>query len=124
MHHLDGGRMKIDFNAICKDYGVRHVSYRAAWQVIHNHNMEQLANSTTGFCFFAGDQPVIFYDDSRPVMEIHFTVAHELGHIMLGHLNFRNDFFKKLPDCAEREADAFAVQLLANELVRRYEVPA
>lgn len=116
--------MKIDFNEICKDYGVRPVPYRVAWQVIHDHNMERLANSTAGFCFFAEGQPVIFYDDSRPIMEIHFTVAHELGHIMLGHLNFRHEFFEKLPECAEREADAFAMQLLANELVRCYEVPA
>jgi len=113
--------VNIDFNAICKDYGVRPVSYRAASQVIRDHNLEQLASSTTGFCLFVGEQPVIFYDDSRPAIEIHFTVAHELGHIMLGHLNFRHEFFEKLPDCAEREADAFAVQLLANELVRRYE---
>lgn len=113
-----------DLNKLCEDYGVRHVSYRSAQLVIHDYGLEQLASSTTGFCFFSGNQPIIFFDDTRPRMEVRFTVAHELGHIMLGHLSFRSEFFEKLPDCAEREADSFAVQLLAGDLARRYEVPA
>ena len=112
--------MSVDLNKICKEYGIRPVSYRSGQQVIHNHNLEQLVSQTSGFCFFDGNQPVIFYDDSLPVIDVRFTVAHEMGHILLGHLSFRSDFREKLPDSAEREADAFAVQLLANDLVRRY----
>lgn len=44
--------MKVDLNGLCKDYGVRTVSYSSAQQVIHDHDMVQLTNRTAGFCFF------------------------------------------------------------------------
>lgn len=116
--------MKPDFNEICKNYGVRTLSYHGAHELIRKHGLEQLASNTAGFCFFAGNQPVIIYDSTRPPLEIRYTIAHELGHIVLGHLNFRRDFLEKLPDYAEREADSFALFLLANEMIRSHEVVA
>ena len=116
--------MKPDFNEIWKNYGVRALSYHGAHELIRKHGLEQLASNTAGFYFFAGDQPVIICDSTRPSPEIRFTIAHELGHIVLGHLNFRRDFWKKLPDCAERETDSFALFLLANEMIHSHEVVA
>lgn len=109
---------------ICKSYGVRLLTYQNSKDVIQRKlKMKELAARSSGLAAYAGDTPVIFFDDTRPPVEVDFTIAHELGHIMLGHLSFRRDFGWGMPDSAEREADAFAVQLLANELRRRYEVP-
>jgi len=38
-----------------------------------------------------------------------FLIAHEIGHIMLGHVDIKTDVWK-----AEREADCFALKLLAE----------
>lgn len=116
--------MKPDFNEICKNYGVRALSYHGARELIRKHGLEQLASSTAGFCFFAGNQPVIIYDSTRSPLEVRFTIAHELGHIVLGHLNFRRNFWEEFPNCAEREADSFALFMLANELIHSHEVVA
>lgn len=113
---------RVMLNEIFKDYGVRCLPYGTEQETIDRLGLRSLADRTTGFCFILkGNEPVIFFDETRPTMEIRYTVAHELGHIMLGHLSFRYKFFDTQYDCAEREADSFALQLLANELVRRYE---
>ena len=39
---------------------------------------------------------------------------------MLGHVSFRAKFGWEQVEATEREADAFAVQLLANDLAFRY----
>lgn len=108
--------MKVDLGKLCAGYGIRAVPYRTAWQLICDCGLEQLANDTAGFCFFLDDQYIILYDSSRPILEVRFTVAHELGHIVLGHLSFRSGVLEKLHDSAEQEADAFAARLLADEL--------
>lgn len=101
---------------ICKAYGVRVLSYEVGKDALKTLHLEEAAARTAGLACYVHDTPVIFFDSSRSYMEVLFTVAHELGHIMLGHLSFRQALGLGSPDSSEREADAFAVQLLANEL--------
>lgn len=64
---------------------------------------------------------VIVYDDSDSIGRKRFTIAHELGHILLGHQLREGEhhtrvFNKERPE-VEREADMFAARLLAPACV-------
>lgn len=61
-----------------------------------------------GMSFRCDDKYIIVYNDNKPPNRIKFTIAHELGHILLGHLDERNNQYSK-----EYEADTFASNLLA-----------
>lgn len=56
---------------------------------------------------------VVLYNDSLCIQRIRFSLMHELGHYILGH-NIKS---KEI----EREADAFAANLLAPEAVIKYQ---
>ena len=60
---------------------------------------------------------IIFYNDIEPICRINFSIAHEFGHFLLGHLlnlskNNRYDF-------QEVETNFFAAQLLMPEQIIR-----
>lgn len=68
----------------------------------------------------SGSQYMVWYDDKVPYEDrIRFSLAHELGHIKLGHLDDRpNGWFTRYKtvdskDPLEKESDAFAAELLA-----------
>jgi len=66
-----------------------------------------------GLTLTNGDVTLILYDDTIPSRErIVFTVAHELGHLYLGHT--------ETSPRTEREADAFAASFLMPEAVIRF----
>ena len=44
---------------------------------------------TEGFSFCRNRQNIIYFNDNRHTSKIRFTVAHELGHCLLGHTNQR-----------------------------------
>lgn len=70
-----------------------------------------------GFAFQVRGKQCIFYDDRRSAERQRSTVAHELGHIVLGH----TWGFKSGVDCSrceEMQADSFAFRLLYPERMR------
>lgn len=101
---------------ICKTYGVRVRFYEVGKDALKGLHLEEAGVRTAGLACCVHDPPVIFFGSSRSYMEVLFTAAHELCHIMLGHLSFRQALGLGPPGSSEREADAFAVQLLANGL--------
>lgn len=54
----------------------------------------------------------IIYNEKDNLQERRFTVAHEIGHILLGHL-FSNPTSQQEKELREQEADIFATLLLA-----------
>lgn len=73
--------------------------------------------------------PVIIYNNSEPLVRQRFTVAHEIGHLALGHLKgaktlFRDPAtnFSSASAGVEREANRFAADLLMPADVLRYSV--
>lgn len=54
----------------------------------------------------------IIYNEKDNLQERRFTVAHEIGHILLGHL-FSNPTSQQEKEIREQEADIFATFLLA-----------
>lgn len=66
---------------------------------------------------------LVVYNESKPIKRIRFTIAHELGHILLGHLDNRlteinrggisNELYQEL----ENQADVFAGNFLVPPIL-------
>lgn len=65
-----------------------------------------LTGTSDAFTANQGGRYLVFYDDNKPNSRINFSLAHELGHILLGH------FDGQTPHRIEREADRFAITLI------------
>lgn len=67
-----------------------------------------------------GDMIFIVYNDDKPVVRKRFSVAHELGHLYLGHLHGHSSDDLDTENFDEIEANAFAAHLLMPpNLVRK-----
>ena len=79
-----------------------------------------LKPNESGTTIFVGDKIIIIYRDSESIQRCRFTIAHELGHILLGHKLTENRYFRKFDTTKpeiETEADMFASRLLAPACV-------
>lgn len=81
-------------------------------------------DDVSGFYFREGNQRVIGVNSAHPRVRQRFTIAHELGHAVLHdaegvHLDrtfmFRNRVSSMAIDAKERDANAFAAELLMPE---------
>ena len=79
---LDCGvdRLPVNLSLICRRIGVKVYRYQAV------KKLPEEALVTDGMTFFYQGEPVILYDQSKTPERIRFTVAHELGHLVLGHV--------------------------------------
>lgn len=73
----------------------------------------------SGFLLRDGDENTIFIDKTQSYYRKRFTIAHEIGHYVLDHLQsenlsiaFRDDLSATGRDYKERAANAFAAELL------------
>lgn len=99
--------LPIDILSIAKKLGIR---------VIKDSQACVLSAGEHGRSFFDGDEWYIIYNDLEPTELSRFTLAHELGHILLGHeLAFARYVgiiqFSRKPK-SEQQADMFAARLL------------
>ena len=99
---------------------LKKITKQANIRTIKNSLLNTLQENERGISLLIKNQWVIIYDDKEPIPVSRFTIAHELGHIFLGHsfqkgYHSRN-FDKKRPDI-ENEADMFAARLLAPACV-------
>lgn len=118
--HID--RLPVDLNVICKSLDVRAVSYMAAKSLIAERGLSDIVEKSDGLTFYAQDIPVILYNESCIMGRIRFTVAHELGHIILGHVSQGSvTTVNREPapgdDPHETAANQFAARLLAPACV-------
>lgn len=115
---LDCGidRLPVDLNIICKKLGVRVIPFTTYWP-----ELPPIANERDGMTFYKNAAPIILYDNRKPPERIRFTVAHELGHLVLGHVKVTQ--FSPIGrgghanNRLERAADQFAARLLAPACV-------
>ncbi len=64
-----------------------------------------------------GNRQIIFYDDSKPMTHIKYSILHELGHFLINHdFNVTN---KEIYGRYEVETNYFVAQLLMPEQVLR-----
>lgn len=82
-----------------------------------------LSPNTAGVIYYDGDLVNIDININNNLVRKRFTLAHELGHLQLGHLQncnpkFRvddNHFYSNEENCDERDANNFAIELLIPE---------
>lgn len=108
--------------SIAEKLGIPVVSFNQAVAFSPSSELLRIieAGQLDAFCCSPNDTAIIFYNDQiRPVERIRFSIAHELGHIVLKHLNVRDIIPRTHPtrskDPIELEADIFAAELLAPQ---------
>lgn len=121
---LDCGvdRLPVDLNTICRKLKIRLFSYRAATRLIERAGLQEAVRRTDGLTFYWHRAPVILCSDAVPPQRSAFTIAHELGHIVLNHVTPGSvTIMNREPqgDDAPEEtaANQFAARLLAPACV-------
>lgn len=94
--------------------GIKLVSYRTMTEVYDISTVGLYTKSRLGFSFCEDGRFVIAINEcSCGERRRRFTIAHEIGHCVLGHL------LRESSHESEREADRFAAELLAPICVLR-----
>lgn len=109
-------RLPVQVSAIAAAMQVAVCAYEANAGLLRRRGYGPLLEAA-GFAYAdpAGSM-IIFYDSRASRQQIRFTIAHELGHILLGHLGLRQPVGQPLlpsQPTLEQEADRFAARLLA-----------
>ncbi|MBM6724317.1 ImmA/IrrE family metallo-endopeptidase [Pseudoflavonifractor phocaeensis] len=107
---------------ICRHYNWVLADYINGKQSIELLGLSELKEKTDGFCAVTENHIYIFYDSSLPVGRQRFTISHEIGHLMLGHVGPGTATIEnREPTGTEREeetqANQFAARLLAPACV-------
>ena len=100
-------RLPVDVLKIARAAGIR---------VIKNSAVNDLLPDEDAKTYYDGKKFIIIYNDLNDIVVSRFAIAHELGHIFLGHITTHTKFenvreFGKKPK-AEQQADMFALRLL------------
>lgn len=93
---------------------------QAGIKVYKNSDVQLLKGTQIGLSFYHNGIFRIIIDDKQIVTRRRFTLAHELGHIVLGHLlvdTLQGRTFDTSKPETERQADVFASRLLAPACV-------
>lgn len=115
------GALPIKVSEICRREGIPLLSYDRGISVISALGLEEHCKND-GFTVMATDKPIVFFNDRCSPQRQRFTIAHELGHLYLGHLSggqYTTVNREPEPGDApeEREANVFAARLLAPACV-------
>lgn len=111
----------LDFQIDKLPVDVLKIANAANIHVIKNSLIQDLLPGEHGKAYFNGWKWIIIYDDLQPAVASRFTLAHELGHIFLGHhlayVKYRE--FQEFQNVgkAEKQADSFAQRLLCPACV-------
>lgn len=98
------------FSLIGQYPNCRLLTYRQAVRLFGFTKEHLEGVSTYGFSIVRGEKRFILYNDEVPFSCIRFTLAHELGHMVLGHLREEDEEL-------EKEANCFARNLLCPQPV-------
>ena len=88
-------------------------------KLLKNSNIDVLREGESGKTICENGCFNIIYRDTENSKRCRFTIAHELGHIFLGHLLINTPQYRtfKIQDNTESEANVFARDLLAPACV-------
>ncbi len=105
-------RLPVDVAGIARESGIK---------IVKNSMVNELAEGENGRSYYDGESWIIVYDDSASIGRARQTVAHELGHIFLGHeLEFVDESHIRMFSTIknnEKEADMFAERILCPSCV-------
>lgn len=109
-------------NNICElPVNVLKIANNLGITVLKNSDVHMLGDDEIAISLYIDDSWVIVYDDNiKSLGRKRFTIAHELGHIILGH-PLINERYARTFDInkpiIEKEADTFATRLLTPACV-------
>ena len=111
---------------VCDYLGIQCHTYAEAPQFLGPNVNTLKSKHIDGFCYRRGVESVILYDDSQSHSRIRFTVAHEIGHLILRHhiappddLPADDPRWAFHKDYKESEADTFAGALIRPAVLIR-----
>lgn len=115
-------KLPVDLNAVLRHLEVRVYSYSRGRDLLESTVLAEVAKQVSGLTFYIGSQPVILYNDAETPQRIRFTIGHELGHIVLGHVQpgehtSQNREPQPGDSPTEQAANRFAADLLAPACV-------
>ena len=105
---------------------VRRIASESGLRVVMDAELHMLRSGERGMAFFDGVRWSIVIDGNQTVEGMRYTIAHEMGHIFLGHGLETESMALAAPDrlmrpeltaLHEREADNFAIRLLCPACV-------
>lgn len=116
------GALPVKPSEICRHYGWILSDYIHGARIIETIGLAHLTEKTDGFCTITDSHTYIFFDSDLSVGRQRFTVAHEIGHLLLGHVGpGMATVENREPTGSEREeerqANQFAARLLAPACV-------
>lgn len=107
-------QLPVKVSSICRSMGYYVISYACAYDAIINMGLSDMARKSDGFTCGG----IIFYNEQCTIQRQRFTVAHELGHILLhGGQGICNREPSANDNPTEQEANVFASRLLAPACV-------
>ena len=110
----------LDYNIKTIPVNVVSIACSSGISIVKNSEVDELKSSEVGASILDGDKWYIVYDDTVSKERIRFTIAHELGHIFLGH-PLKLGYHARTIDIdkpeTERQADMFAIRLLVPACV-------
>ncbi|MGN1119866.1 MAG: ImmA/IrrE family metallo-endopeptidase, partial [Oscillospiraceae bacterium] len=113
-------RVLIDLNIRSLPVNLTEICGAMDITLLDNHTVRTLRPGESGVAVFQHDKWYIVVDETDTHGRQRFTVAHELGHILLGH-EMKNGYHTRRENMvrtsAESEADMFAARLLAPACV-------
>lgn len=119
--------LPVKISEILSVLGVKAYTYKENYRNLILFGLEDVMKSCDAFTLHLNGQYIIFYDESKLPERIRFTLAHELGHIILGSgfkqtqtgmlITTRNSEPSENDSSEETEANMFAARLLAPSCV-------
>ncbi len=119
--------LPVKISEILSVLGIKAYTYKENYRNLVHFELEDVMKSCDAFTLHLNGQYIIFYDESKLPERIRFTLAHELGHIILGSgfkqtqtgmlITTRNSEPSEIDSPEETEANMFAARLLAPSCV-------
>lgn len=121
LKHNNVSSLPVDILKICKNEKIKVISYAQGMDLIRSLGLASHTVGNDAFCICN----VIFYDDTTTSGRQRFSIAHELGHILLHSKHSREaSVYNREPTAhdnpIEHEANVFASRLLAPLAVLHY----
>jgi Zn-dependent peptidase ImmA (M78 family) len=111
----------IDNNICSLPVDVMKIARQCGFYVKKNSDVNELLDGEDAKTLYNGKDWFIIYNDMNDTVDSRFAIAHELGHIFLGHEKSVGKYvcieeFGKMPK-SEQQADLFALRLLCPACV-------
>ena len=112
-------RVLIDNNIRELPVSLSQIAKNNGITIVKDSEAKMLSPGVSGMSILEDGKWYIVYNDTESAGRRKFTIAHELGHIFLGHelKGVHRRTFAKVRPQEEKDADSFAVRLLAPACV-------